>query len=455
MEGRKPNIVLINCDDLGYGDIACYGSLLNKTPIINEMALQGIKFTSFYMASAVCSPSRGSMMCGCYPNRIGFGDFEGRSVLFPGQGVGLNPSEITIAKLLKGVGYKSKLVGKWHCGDQSEFLPTNHGFDEYFGLPYSNDMGIQVGGNPDYPPLPLIENEQVMELQPNQETLTERYVEEAVKFIKKNKENPFFLYFAHMYVHLPIYVPKRFENQSNNGDYGAAVACIDWVAGEILNELRQQGLEENTLVIFTSDNGSRGSQGGSNYPLRGQKTTTWEGGFRVPCIMYWKGVIPAGTECDEIVSSLDFYTTIAKLAGAKLPLDRVIDGLDISPLMFGESGAKSPHKAFFYYYMSSLEAVREGDWKLHVRKANKEVQELYNLHDDVGETTNLYNDNPKIVQRLNKLLIECREDLGDVSIGMIGKNIRPIGRALNPKYLSNLDPNHPYVVAMYDKNDIG
>jgi len=263
----KPNILLINCDDLGYGDLGCYGSTVNKTPTIDKMASEGVRFTDFYMASPVCSPSRGAMMTGCYPPRIDFGTFDGLRVLFPGQGIGLSTDETTIAGALKDVGYATKIVGKWHCGDQPEFLPTRHGFDSYYGLPYSNDMGRQV---PDLtlddhslletrqsrPPLPLLRDEEVIQEQPDQRGLTERYVEESVRFLRENSENPFFLYLAHMHVHLPLYAAERFVNESENGDYGACVAGIDWATEVLLAELNRLGIDENTLIIFTSDNGS-------------------------------------------------------------------------------------------------------------------------------------------------------------------------------------------------------
>ena len=319
LAAKQPNIILINCDDLGYGDLGSYGSITNATPVLDKLAEEGVRFTDFYMASPVCSPSRGAMMTGCYPPRIGFGSFEGWSVLFPGQGVGLNPEEITIARLLKDAGYATKLVGKWHCGDQDEFLPTRHGFDSYYGLPYSNDMGRQFEDDK-YPPLPLLRDEEVIQQQPDQTALTERYVEESVRFIRANTHRPFFLYLAHMYVHLPIYVPDPYLKESQNGPYGAAVALIDWAAGVLLNEIKELGLAENTLVIFTSDNGSRcRGGGGSNGELRGVKGTTWEGGQRVPCVMHWPGTIPPGQVCRELASAMDFYPTLAYLGGADIP----------------------------------------------------------------------------------------------------------------------------------------
>lgn len=421
------------------------------------MAAEGVKFTSFYMASPVCSPSRGALMTGCYPKRIGFGSFDGASVLFPGHGLGLHEDEITMADMLKAKGYSTMIVGKWHCGDQPEFLPTRHGFDHYYGLPYSNDMGHQSRGGKsnNYPPLPLILDEEVIQEQPDQSSLTERYVEEGVRFIRKNRDRPFFLYFAHMHVHLPLYAPERFLRQSENGDYGAAVECIDWATDVLLDELKRQGIEEDTVVIFTSDNGCRGDYGGSNAPLRGGKTTTWEGGMRVPCIMYWPGTIKGGRVCDELITSMDLFPTLGKFAGADIPKDRTIDGRDISPIILDEEGAKSPHEAFFYYSVDRLEAVRSGDWKLHIRKGEEELNALYNLKTDIGETIDLYDEHPEIVKKLEGYIDRCREDLGDRAVDMEGENIRPVGRVKDPKPLTSYDPNHPYIIAMYDKEDVG
>lgn len=452
--GKQPNIILINCDDLGYGDLGCYGSSENDTPVLDRLAEDGVRFTDFYMASPVCSPSRGAMMTGCYPPRIGFGSFEGRWVLFPGQSVGLDPEEITVAKLLQQAGYATKCVGKWHCGDQKEFLPTRHGFDSYYGLPYSNDMGRQ---NEDdvYPPLPLLRDEEVIQQQPDQTSLTERYVEESVRFIRDNAKQPFFLYLAHMHVHLPIYVPDRFLRESKNGRYGAAVACIDWAAGVILHELKTLGLEEDTLVIFTSDNGSRGQdEGGSNGELRGTKGTTWEGGQRVPCIMRWPNRIPKGMVCRELATAMDFYPTLAEIAGTDVPNDRIIDGKSISPLMLS-GAAKSPHDTFFYYMRNNLEAVRDKTWKLHVRKGNKETKELYNLETDPGETLDLYDSHPSVVADLSARMDACRQDIGDEVYNIQGRNVRTVGHVDNPDTLTHFDPEHPYIIAMYDLKDRG
>lgn len=453
----RPNIVLVNCDDLGYGDLGCYGSRVNNSPVLDEMASAGIRFTDFYMASSVCSPSRGAMLTGCYPGRIGFDQFDGGAgVLFPGYATGLHQDEITIADVLRGQGYATKLVGKWHCGDQPEFLPTRHGFDSYYGLPYSNDMGRQAGGKGKYPPLPLLRDEQIIQLQPEQAGLTERYVEEAVRFIRDHREQPFFLYFAHMYVHLPIYTQKPFLDASRNGEYGGAVACIDWAMSVLLFELRQLGIDRNTLVVFTSDNGSRGDHGGSNAPLRGRKGSTWEGGQRVPCIMYWPGAIPGGQTCQELVCSMDFLPTFARFAGTTEPSDRIIDGRDIRDLVFGVPGARSPHDSFFYYSRSRLEAVRSGRWKLHVAKRGEEMLELYDLESDIGESSSVTHEHPEVVKDLLAKLEACRIDLGDSRTGMVGRNRRPAGWAENPVTLTLNDiEEYPYIALEYDLSDRG
>ncbi|GHC08287.1 sulfatase family protein [Cerasicoccus arenae] len=453
-EYTRPNIILINCDDLGYGDLGCYGSTVNRTPALDRMAAEGVRFTDFYMASPVCSPSRGAMMTGCYPPRIGFGTFNGRWVLHPGHEVGLNPDETTIAKLLQQEGYASKLVGKWHCGDQPEFLPTSHGFDSYFGIPYSNDMGRQKEDDVN-PPLPLLRDKSVIQEQPDQAGITERYVEDCVQFMREKKDQPFFLYLAHMYVHVPIYAPASFMKKSLNGRYGAGVEMVDWATEVLLDELKQLGIDDNTLVIFTSDNGSRArGEGGSNGPLRGHKAQTWEGGQRVPCIMRWPKGIPAGLTSDALCSAMDFYPTLATLGDAKLPTDRIIDGKDIAPLMT-QTGAESPHEAFFYYFKNDLEAVRDNEWKLHVFREGEAVDELYNLREDIGESKNVFAKHPEVVARLMKLVDACRADIGDSAVGITGQNNRPIGRIENADTLTHYDPTHPYIIALYDLQDRG
>ena len=453
----KPNIILINCDDLGYGDLACYGSPVNKTPYLDQMAEEGVRFTDYHVMSPVCSASRAALMTGSYPQRVGI---EG--VLFPGDDYGLHPDEITIADVLKGQGYRTKIVGKWHCGDQPEFLPTKHGFDEYYGLPYSNDMGIQ--GKPENRhkrvPLPLLRDDEVIQEQPDQRGLTERYTEECVRFIRDNKGGPFFLYLAHMYVHVPLFVPRRFLNQAENGGYGGAVECIDWVAGVIFDELRRQGLDENTMVIFTSDNGSRcRGEGGSNAPLRGTKFQTWEGGQRVPLIVRWPGKVPAGRTCDELVTSMDMMPTFARMAGTVEPQDRAIDGKDISPLIFGEEGAESPHEYFWHYRIGNLEAVRKGKWKLHFARgavfgdAEREDPELYDLDADIGEEHNVIDQHPDVVEDLMAVAEMARRELGDTVTGDKGEGRREAGRVADPKPLAAYNEDHPYIVAAYDTPD--
>jgi arylsulfatase A len=449
----KPNIILINCDDLGYGDLGCYGSTRNHTPHLDRLAAEGKRFTDFYMASPVCSPSRGAMLTGCYPPRIGFGEFNGEIVLFPGDNIGLSSDETTLASQLKKAGYSTKIIGKWHCGDQPDFLPTRHGFDEYFGIPYSNDMGRQ-SNRPDNPPLPLLRDETVIQEQPDQRGITERYTDEALQFINKNKENPFFLYLAHMYVHVPLFVQPQFLEKSKNGAYGGAVECIDWSMGILMDHLKQRGLDDNTLIIFTSDNGSRArDEGGSNQPCRGTKATTWEGGQRVPCIMRWPKRIQAGTTTEAITTSMDFFPTLSNLLEVDIPQERKIDGVDIQGVMF-DTGEKPPRDTFYYYAQNNLEAVRVGDWKLHFRKEGQEVNELYNLKNDVGETADLHAQHPEIVERLSKEADKIRADIGDEATGIVGKNNRPIGRVNKATPLTSYRNDHPYMIAMYDLPDM-
>ena len=447
--------MLINCDDLGYGDLGCYGSTVNSTPALDRMATEGVRFTDFLMASPVCSPSRAALLTGGYPPRAGFGTFEGEWVLFPGQPVGLDPAEITIARLLRDRGYRTAMVGKWHCGDQPPFLPTNHGFDSYYGLPYSNDMGVQAGVT-GFPPMPLLRNDRVIQAQPDQTSLTERYVEESIRFLRENRDGPFFLYLAHMYVHLPLYVPDVFVRRSRNGRYGAAVAAIDWAADVLLRELDALGLAESTLVIFTSDNGSRvRGEGGSNAPLRGTKGTSYEGGHRVPFIARWRGTIPAGQTCDGTVSSVDLFPTIAALAGCGLPTDRVIDGIDVRGLLHGTPSTEHPDRCIPYYLRDDLQAIRRGPWKLHLSHEGRPVRELYNLADDPGESTNLYDARPDVLAELAPAVAACRADLGDAATGVRGAGVRPIGRVTDPAPLTSYDECHPYIVAMYDLEERG
>lgn len=450
---EPPNILLINCDDLGYGDPGCYGSTFHETPNIDRLANEGLRLTDFYMASSVSSPSRAAMLTGCYPPRVECGDFDGSVVLFPGGATGLNPTEQTIARGLSQRGYATALVGKWHCGDQPEFLPTRHGFDHYYGLPYSNDMGMMKTRPQCRTPLPLLHGESVIQEQPDLGGLTERYVEEAVHFMRSSRGRPFFLYFAHLHPHLPHLTAPVFEAASRNGPYGAAVACIDWATGALMAELKRLAIEERTLVIFTSDNGSRArGEGGSNGPLRGTKASSWEGGFRVPCLIRWPGRVPAGSVNGSIVSSIDFLPTLTALTGAPPP-KRKIDGLDCSALWLGEA-REGPRETFFYYSKHKLSAVRHGPWKLHVHRGlwgeDQEVAELYNLSSDIGETNNVYAQHPAVVGQLTALLDSCRAELGDDFRGLPGPERRPKGRVANPVTLTTYDPTHPYMIASYD-----
>ena len=398
---RQPNLIIILTDDQGYGDVGVYGANGFETPNLDRMAREGVRFTSFY-AAPVCTPSRAALMTGCYPVRVSLG----YRVLFPYSITGLHPDEITLAESLAGRGYRTACIGKWHLGHHAKFLPTRQGFHSYFGTPYSNDMGNHNYAQIPFqaPPLPLMSGEEVVEKDPDQRYLTRRYTEEAVQFIGENKARPFFLYVAHNMPHAPIAASEAFQGRSALGLYGDVIEELDWSVGEVLSAVRKAGIEKDTLVIFTSDNGPAGSaftatgEGrGSAEPLRGRKGSTWEGGLRVPCIMRWPGRIPAGLVCDEMATNMDIFPTAVKLAGGSVPADRRIDGKDIWPLMSGRAGAKSPHRAFFYYQNETLEAVRSDNWKLHVHKPEWEADPatrppgplLYDLNEDVGETRNL------------------------------------------------------------------
>jgi len=428
---RPPNVIVILTDDQGYQDIGCFGSPDIKTPCLDRMAAEGMRFTDFHVAAPVCTPSRAAILTGCYPQRVSL-----PAVLFPNSKIGLHPDEVTLAKLLKTRGYATCCIGKWHLGHLPPFLPTRHGFDSYFGIPYSNDMHRKDRGDPE---IPLMRDERIVEQPAVQETLTERYTAEAVRFITANKDRPFFLYLPHTMPHVPLHVSDRFKGRSKRGLYGDVIECIDWGTGEILDTLRRLGLASRTLVVYTSDNGpwlTMGKDGGSAWPLRAGKGTTYEGGMRVPCIMWWPGRIPAGRVCSELTVSFDLYPTFARLSGAALPRDRIIDGKDIRPLMSGAEGAKTPHEVFFYYRLDHLEAVRSGPWKLMLERGRQGAgagaprlpAELYNLQTDIGETRNVAAEHPDVVARLEALAERCRDDLGDASRKRPGKNRRPAGR---------------------------
>lgn len=436
-----PNVIIILADDQGYNDLGCYGSKLIKTPRIDRMAAEGMRFTDWYAPAPVCTPTRGALMTGCYPQRIGLSsianekpDGSAGHVLYGSSKHGLNLNEVTIAEILKSRGYATGMVGKWHLGDAKMFLPTRQGFDSYFGIPYSNDMT---------PPV-LLRNEELIENPYPQETLIERYTAEAKSFIQAHKDGPFFLYLAHNAPHTPLFISEKFKGQSKRGLFGDLIEALDWSTGEILDQLAELKIDDNTLVIYTSDNGPwhiRGEQGGSAFPLRAGKGTTYEGGMREPFIARWPGKITAGKVCSEPLSHLDLAPTIAKLAGAAMPSDRVIDGRDVWPIMSGAADAKNPHEAFFYFGDGCLNAVRAAQWKLKLPTTLQEETEygkyenpdakipqaLYDLANDPGEQKNVAADHPEIVKRLKKLCDGAREDMGDLRTGVVGKNVRPIG----------------------------
>jgi arylsulfatase A-like enzyme len=417
---RKPNIVVIFIDDMGYGDIEPFGSKTNKTPRLNRMAAEGIRLTSFYVAAPCCTPSRAALMTGCYPKRVGLAtDSQGRVVLFPKAHYGLNPGEKTIASVLKDAGYATGCFGKWHLGDQRVFLPTNHGFDTYFGIPFSNDMWKKLG-----PPIPVLSNTTVVdrvEDMDDQAQLCKRFTDAATAFIRKNRDRPFFVYLPHAFIHYPCRARKKFMDQADGNALKAVIEEVDWSVGQVLNTIRELGLARDTVVFFTSDNG--GTRGSSNEPLRGGKGSPYEGGMREPAIAWWPETIPAGSVCDELCTAMDLLPTFAALGGGVVPRDRVIDGKDISDLLLARKNAATPHKAFFYYVRDTLKAVRAGKWKLFTSG------ELYDLENDIGEQENIAVKYPDIVKRLNTYLDECRADLDNP------KNCRPVGKVDNPCFL--------------------
>jgi arylsulfatase A len=447
----RPNFIVINIDDLGYADIGPLGSKLNRTPHLDRMAKEGCRLTSFY-AAPVCSPSRAALMTGCYAKRA----LPIPHVLFPEDAVGLSPKEVTVAEVLKEAGYATAIVGKWHLGDQPEFLPNAQGFDLHFGLPYSNDMGPVADGvrsdlgkpipapNPNakgkgQPPLPLLRNGTVVKrvLPDDQQSLVEIYTDEAVKFIAEKKGVPFLLYLPHNAVHFPIYPGRKWAGKSPHGIYSDWVEEVDWSVGRVLDAVREHDLAERTLVIFTSDNG--GTPRAVNAPLRGHKGSTLEGGMRVPTIAWWPGKIPGGTATDAITGMFDILPTFAALAGAKLPADRKLDGANIWPHLAGTPDAKPAHDTFFYYNGLRLNAVRHGDWKLQIAmgrtagpNAERFQPKLYNLRTDIGEATDVSAAHPEIVARLQSLIAAMKADLGTEGTG---PGCREPARVENPKPL--------------------
>lgn len=472
---QRPNIILILADDLGYGDLSCYRADDIATPNIDRMATEGVKFNSFYV-SPVCSPTRAALMTGSHSTRVGIG-----GVMFPRNNHGLNPHETTLPELLKAQGYATGIIGKWHLGNQDMFQPLNHGFDYWYGTPSSNSQGF-------YPTLkqyaadcvfregysrenvlelseakcPLVRNNIVIEVPADQTQFTQRYTREAIRFITEKKDKPFFLYLGHNMPHIPLHASEQFIGSSKRGIYGDTIQELDWSTGEILRSLKELGLDQNTLVIFTSDNGPNTNTGGSAGALKGGKGSTLEGGVRVPFVARWPGIIPAETESAEAITCMDLLPTLAKLASGAIPSDRVIDGKDIWPLLAGNPDTKSPHEAIFYLRGRGVQAVRVGDWKYLVEESfeKKETEDeveltaeeqklprkernaiikerrkpaspkqessaaLYNLKDDLGEQNNLISKHPEIVVRLKTQIESFHKELR--------KNTRPAGVANQP-----------------------
>ena len=421
--GAAPNFIVIFCDDLGYGDLGCYGSRKNRTPRIDQLAAEGMRFTDFYSSSPVCTPSRASLMTGCYARRVSMHeDATGHWVLIPRSRRGLNPDELTLPEALKTRGYSTACIGKWHLGDQPAHLPTAHGFDFYYGIPYSNDMQSERRGDP---PLPLVLGGKVIEAPADQASLTKRYTEKAIEFLEKNRSNPFFLYLPHTFPHLPLFASTDFHGKSANGRYGDTVEEIDWSTGEILDCLDRLDLAKNTLVIFTSDNGSNGRNGGSNAPLAGSKGSTMEGGMRVPMIARLPGKIPPGKVCSALSTTMDFMPTFCAMSAAEFP-EKKIDGHDISPLLLNTDGAESPHEAFYYYRRRQLQAIRWGDWKWHlpleatypnwtdVETSGKgRSGKLVHLKEDLKESTDVSKAHPAIMQKMRAFANTAISELGN------------------------------------------
>jgi len=414
---RPPNIVILFADDLGYGDLSSYGHPTIHTPRLDRMAQNGIKLTAFYVASAACTPSRAALLTGRYPIRVGL-----PHVLGPDAENGIPASEITMAEALKEKGYRTAAIGKWHLGARAGFFPTEHGFDAYFGLLYSNDMmppWVQTER-----PLALWRGTESIEHPVDQTTLTRRYTEEAVQFIRTAKDEPFFLYLAHSMPHVPLFRSKAFEGRSAGGRYGDVIEEIDWSTGQILDALREEGLADNTLVIFTSDNGPWSEMpdrmfredkikpwdAGTAGSLRGSKATTFEGGLRVPFIAYWPGRIPPQQVSAELATAMDLYPTVLHLAGADVPRDRPVDGKDMMALLEGKAG--SPHDYFFYMYPDRLDAVRDARWKLrvHGEPERNATLELFDLVSDPYERFDVAADHPDVVQRLQAQLAAFAEE---------------------------------------------
>jgi arylsulfatase A-like enzyme len=459
-DATPPNIVVIFIDDMGYADINPFGDNKYQTPNLNRMAAEGRKFTDFVVSSAVCSASRSALMTGCYHRRVGIS-----GALGPKAEVGINPDETTLAEICKSKGYATAAFGKWHLGHHPKFLPTNHGFDQYYGIPYSNDMWplhpasvAKRKADPNAPipwaNLPMIENTTIINdnMQPeDQMQMTKEFTERAVDFINSNADKPFFLYLPHPMVHVPLYCSEEFRGKSGQGLFGDVVMEVDWSVGQILSAVEAIGADRNTLVVFTSDNGpwlSYGTHAGKATPLREGKGTMFEGGYREPTLMWWKGKIPAGTTCDKLCSTIDLLPTVAALIGADLP-DRKIDGKDIRDLIYGEQNAESPHDYFYCYYKGGeLQAVRNERFKLMFKHQYRTLKgrpggtgglpvayqqaqigpALFDLDNDVSETKNVIDDFPEVVKELTAAAERAREDLGDKLSKRKGSGIRPAGK---------------------------
>ncbi|WP_317163449.1 sulfatase family protein [Sediminibacterium soli] len=449
-------MVIIFMDDMGYGDPVCYGGGPYKTPNIDALAAQGIRFTDFYAAQAVCTASRAALLTGCYPTRIGM-----HGALDHSSAIALNPDEITIAEMLKEKGYKTGMVGKWHLGNKAPYLPLQNGFDEFYGLPYSNDMwAYDYDGKPwkdtafwraKYPPLPLIEGNTAIKIIKSfndQDSLTSDYTRNATAFIKKNRNHPFFLYFAHAMVHVPLAVSARFKGKSGAGMFGDVMEEVDWSVGEVVKTLRENNLLENTIIVFTSDNGpwlTFGNHAGNTAGLREGKGTAWEGGLKVPCIISWKGHTKAATVNNNLLTAMDILPTLADITGAKLPAQK-IDGISCKDLLLGKS-SKAPRDEFVYYYdKNNLKAIRKGKWKLVFparsqtygppatiggdRYPGKYAQvdvplALYDLSTDPGEDRDVKDRHAELVKSMTEIADKYRRALGDGLTQTTGNEVRP------------------------------
>jgi arylsulfatase len=467
LHAAPPNVVLILADDLGYGDVGCFGARKCKTPNLDKLASEGTKFTDFYVAQAVCTASRAALMTGCYPNRVGLA-----GALNHTSKNGINPDEFLLPEMFKKAGYATAAYGKWHLGTAIEFNPLRHGFDEFFGIPYSNDNSkYHPTMAAEMPPLPLYDGEKIIEHDADQALFTKRFTERATDFIAKNKSKPFFLYVPHVMPHVPIFASPQFKGKSGTGLYADVVAELDWSVGEIMQSLADNGVADNTLVIFFSDNGpflSYGNHAGSSGPLREGKLTSFDGGMRVPCLMRWPGVIPAGGRQREPIMAIDLLPTLAKLLKVPLPMTPR-DGVDVMDVLTVQRGATSPHQALAFYAGDELQAIRSGPWKLHFahqyltvngppgkdgkpanhanmkpagmdksgiegiasRHGYRVAQEplaLYDLRLDEGEKRNVADVHPDVVERLTKLAEPLRAELGDALKGVKGNAVRAAGK---------------------------